>query len=498
MSESTRRSVSSDLHPETPVAESRVRGEVTASSRPIFSFSPGEIARFIRLYAANPLFRDTDQWVILDNPYRRPIHQSAVQVLDFSTPLLREEIFNPSALVAHRMLLNIYESDLLFLPERDFPAKKDDFALFYSNESKVLGEIIRPTMETHVFGFLEDEISITGDWSLESLKSYLLSLVAAHEQSNLEIITALLSSKDPEKNAIAFLIQVASDFLTESSASARNVLGKYGAIQSELFKILIDDYGHGVHQTKHSTLFENTMASCGLSKQAHSYWQFYLGSSLALGDYYHYVSRDHSKFFRCLGALAYAESMFAHTCSQIAGMLRRVLGPDVDTFYFDEHGHIDADHGRMALENLVTPAIKQYGEGVINEIVRGLEEIRLLTAISDEDFIAQITWSDAMGDYKALARPIHQKLMTGESSTSKASHTGRRRDPLIMHTCDEDKLCAVEHGSITLHSGYNRAIRIGAGEGIVIPRHRLNGIAVESDECIYTIYDLGDFEKCLS
>lgn len=457
-----------------------------------------EVRNFILLYAENPLFRNTEDWTIHDNPYRRPIDPDALKSLDFSEPLTRGQVFGRSALAAHRMLLNIYETDLVFLPDGDFARKKDDFGAFYSNQNKLLGELIRPTLERHVFGFLEKEVAVTGAWTVDGLSLYLRSLIEAHEQSQLEVATAILSSREPEKNAISFLIQVASDFLTEASATARNVLGKYGTIQSELFKIAIDDYGYGVHQAKHSTLFENTLVSCGLSTHAHAYWQFYLGSSLALGNYYHYVSRDHSKFFRCLGAIAYAEAMFAHTCKQVSEMLRAIFGRRADTQYFDEHGHIDAHHGRMAFDNLITPAIAKYGDGVIEHIIRGLEEIRFLTTIGDEDFTAQMAWSDEAESYKSLAQPIHQKILRGEIDCPKAAGVGQRDEPAIMRVNDEDKLCVVESGQMDLVTDHDRFVVLGAGEGIVIPRHRMHGWRVSSGGCVYHIFDVGDYRSCSS
>lgn len=494
MAESVNTSPASELIPDVAGPVSNRAAGSSVVPEPALNFGPEGIARFIRLYASNPIFADTGEWMIEDNPYRRPVHQSAVGTLDFNRPLRKAEVFARSALAAHRMLLNIYETDLLFLPNEGFAAKKNDFARFYSNENKILGEIIRPTLEAHAFAFLEDEVSISREWSIDSLRSYLCSLIEAHERTGLDIVTAVLSSREPEKSAIDFLVQVASDFLTESSATARNVLGKYGAIQSELFRILIDDYGHGFHHKKHSTLFENTMASLGLSTQAHSYWQFYLGSSLALGNYYHYVSRNHSKFFRCLGAMAFAESMFAHTCRQVAEMLRRVFGARADTRYFDEHGDIDADHGRMAVDNIVVPAVRTCGDGVLDEVVRGLEEIRLLTAISDEDFIEQVNWSDALGEHKSAARPICKRIKRRDLDVPAESLAVRREEPLITDVNGEDRLFAVERGALSVYSGYDRSIRIDEGEGMVIPRHRLFGLATSSEECVYRAYSLEDYK----
>src|SRR5215510_4880306 len=136
-----------------------------------------EIKPLIELYAARPLFENTSEWIIRDNPYRRPVDLRTIQQLDFSTSLSRAEILGASALAAHRMLLNIYETDLIFLPASDFASKRSDFSSYYSNDNKLLGELIRPTLEAHVFNFLNDEIDVSGKWTVEALKSYMQSLL---------------------------------------------------------------------------------------------------------------------------------------------------------------------------------------------------------------------------------------------------------------------------------------------------------------------------------
>ena len=439
-----------------------------------------EIKPLIDLYAARPLFGNTAEWIIHDNPYRRPVDWETVQQLDFSGTLSKAEILGAGALAAHRMLLNIYETDLIFLPASDFANKKNDFSSYYSNDNKLLGELIRPTLEAYVFNFLQDEIDVTGKWTVEALKSYLQSIVEKHEQSGLDICARVLASADPPRAARALLIQMAGDFLSEASASARNILGKYGDIQSEFFKIVIDDYGYGVHPAKHSTIYENTLASCGLISDAHAYWQFYLSSSLAVGNYYHYVCRDHSKYFRALGAIAIAESMFSHTCREISRMLQAVFGKSVDTYYFDEHYHIDAHHGRMAFDYVVAPAIARHGDAVIPDIVRGMEDLQLLTAINDEDLMAQIAFADA-------AQQQNFEEILQEAGTT---HVGTRSQSLVTRVCDQDRLFVVDSGSLDVVIGFDQSVRLEAGQSIVVPRQRLHGTAVVTEECHYKTYDL--------
>lgn len=446
--------------------------------------------RFVRRYAANPLFGYLRQWVIADNPYRRPVDQRAVAEHDFSRPLKREEAFSASALAAQRMLFNVYETDLVFLPEKDLERKRGDFAAFYSDENKLLGELIRPTLENHLFGFLDGEVEISGRWTAEAVQSYLKSLIESHERSELDSLQAILASPDPEQAAVTMMIQVAGDFLTESSSSGRNLLGKFGAVQSELFKIAIDDYGYGVHQAKHSTLFENTMTTCGLSADAHAYWHFYLTGSLALNNYYHYVSRNHSRLFRAIGAIAVGESLFAHTCRKFSEMLRAVFGGKVDTYYFDEHYHIDAHHGRMAVENVVAPAIAKYGDSIIPEIVRGMEELQLITSLADEDFMAQLAWADSLEEHKASAGRLCEGGLGDDLEAAKTTAIAHEGEEVITRVCDTDRLCRVESGALELVAGHGRRVELRAGEGVVIPRHRLHGLASASPRCVYHTYEL--------
>jgi len=294
------------------------------------------------------------------------------------------------------------------------------------------------------------------------------------------------------------LTQLACDFLSEASASSRNILGKYGDIQSQFFKIVIDDYGYGVHSAKHSTLYENTLATCDLISEVHAYWKFYLSSSLAISNYYHYVSRDHSKYFRAIGAIAVAESMFSHTCRKISQMLHTVFGKSIDTYYFDEHVHIDAHHGRMAFEHVVAPAIERYGNGVIPDIVRGMEELQLLTAIADEDFIAQVSFFDAVADLKTAAQRIHARIVEGSLPQPAITHLATRSQPFITRVSNQDQLYAVQSGTLDLVLGPDQTVRLDRGDVMIVPRQRLHGTAIVSEESWYYVYDFEDYRSCLS
>ncbi|HEX9991929.1 MAG TPA: iron-containing redox enzyme family protein [Acidimicrobiales bacterium] len=450
-------------------------------------------------FGDSELFADTEEWLSIDNPYRRTLRPHVFKYLDFSRPLTRDEILTYTSLTANRTLLTVYETDFVLLPRGDFASKQDDFRAFYDPRRKVLAEVIRPRLERFVFDFLGSEVSVSGKWTLSSLRELFEDQVAAVRRNDpIPSLEAILKSSNREHAAKTFLIQLAGDFLMESSPMARNVLGNFGDLQSELFKIVIDEFGYGVHRTKHSTLFEHLLESVGLDPSAHAYWQFYLTSSLLMNNYFNWISKDHSLFFRYLGAVLQTETAFISSCAQMAETFRIVYGEQADVTYFLEHVSIDQDHSRMAWDKLVQPAVEQYGEAIIPEIVRGFEEARYLADLADQDFVAQVAWMDGQPEYKSLHPAVLERIESGAVTCPVQTFVEPRGELSVTHVHDGDELCHIESGVMHFITGHDRITELKAGEGVVIQHNRLHGAIIDSDECVYHIHSIGDHQRCLS
>lgn len=455
-----------------------------------------DLRQLVRSYVSNPLFSAPNEWLIHNNQFRRPVRPQDVAIMDFATPLERDEACSSSALTAQRMLLNVYETDLMFLPDESLASNRNDFDLFYSDANKVIGEMIRPALEKHLFGFLDDVIDVSGKWTEEAMAALFDARFAAVKQEESALCRAILSAPRPGNAADCFLIQVAGDFLSEASAMARNVLGSFGPAQSSLFTVLIDEYGYGVHETKHSTLFAETMRSRGLETSLHTYWQYYLASSLALINYFHLVCKSHRNFFRYVGALYYTETTLAYATRDQSRMLREVFGEEVDTTYFDEHAHIDLHHGEMVMERIIRPILGQCGVEVIPDIIRGFEEFRLLQDIADQDLIDQIAWSQDLGAYQTKAQEMLHEIDDPRARFPHATFTEVRDELTVTHVHDDDELFVVEEGALEFVANYGESVTLQAGEAVVIPRHRLHGTQIRSDTCVYTAYAVTEAVKC--
>lgn len=437
------------------------------------------------------------------NPFRRPTRAKDLPFIPLDRPLPLSRLAGNSALALHRLLLNAYETDLLFLPALQSGGNNtagkatgnatdwDGFDAFYGPESTACADLARPALEHLAFAALADEIDISGIWSADHLIAYLQEFLAEESrQADLDpaadsVLAEILAARDSQAAAQHYLIQMAPDFLSEASAMARLAPGAYGPLQSALFNVLIDEYGAAIHRAKHSTLFEATLMSRGLDPRLHAYWQFYQPSALMLTNYFHYLTRNKTNFFRYLGALFYTESSLVNVTRRQSVLLRRVFGNEIDTRYFDEHHHIDRYHSQMALTRLIEPAIAAYGARAINGVLRGFEELRLLQRLADEDFADQLRWAGALTVNAPAVASLVAAWRATRAMAPSETFVESRDERSTTHIHPDDRLLVLESGEMDFFPLAGVTLTLKAGDFLFIPGGRLHGSIVRSDSCIY-------------
>ena len=447
------------------------------SAAPVRSVPDLPDPALVRAYADLPVFRSRPDVLVLGNPYVRPIGAETLADVDWARPVSGADALGWHALAAHRLLVNIYESESVILPKEGLSAA-GDFDAFYGPEQRRLRDLVRPGLERYAYGFLDSAVEVSGRWTLDALVAHFTECVTEAGAAENVVMRTIEAARTPRAAAATYLIQLALDGLTEASAMARNLAGAYGPEQSELFKIFIDEFGYGVYQSKHSTIFEKLMRSCGLHTDIHAYWHFYLTGSLALINYFNYLTEDHTKFFRYCGAVTYMEWIFAQGFAEAGETLKKVYGPDADTHYTDEHAHIDQHHGRMTFENLLQGLAKRHGERVVPELVRGIEEIRLLLRLADEEFIGQLRWVDTLDQHRAAGA----RAVAGPDPGSGRAVELTAASPFSTRTYDEDRVLVVTDGAVDLHAcGEGEPHRIDTGGAMLVPAGRLHGVRPLTD-----------------
>lgn len=435
----------------------------------------------VQAYAGAGVFKEMDRPWVEDNPFLRPLLNREFVGFEVADPLPLDKLGSNASLVANRILMSIYERDFVFLPRHELDQKWDNFQSYYSDGLRLLGDIMRPQLERYVFSSVTGEVTVSGPWTIEAFEAYFEDFRRSFTaEGNQNVMAAITSARNPVAAAQTYLIQLAGDFLVESSAMARNTVGNYGPLQSELFKVVIDECGYGVHPVKHSTLFERVLQSRGLDPVPHTYWQFYLPTSFYLNNYYSYICRDHRKLFRYFGAILQVETAFRITCKQMTDMMTTVFGQDAETDYFTEHIHIDQHHSRMVLENLIVPAVRTYGNSVLADIVRGFEESQIVGSIFSSGLIAQIDWADSFlaapeGDSRSEETPL--RVVPFSESGEDRRWEGTRMS-------DVDAVYSVRSGEFDLVAGYGVVATFGAGQQVRVPAGVLYAVCPSVD-CTY-------------
>lgn len=409
-------------------------------------------------------YRPTTTPLISNTPYHRPLDAERLANIDWSSLLAADDYISDPSLVGNRLLMNIYESDVLFLPAAGLAGQEREFTSFYDSRGRTHCETIRPGVESFLFDGLSDSVKVSGRWDCDALEAHVHAAIEEAVRGDRPVLRAIEEAVDPRRAAEMMIAQMALDGLTEATAMSQNLGGAYGVEQSELFKIFVDEFGYGVFTAKHSTLFADLCRSVGMSDEPHRYWFYYLPTWIAGNNYFYKVTRNRTEFFRYIGGMAFLEATFAPSFAAMAKTLRGVYGDAIDTRYCDEHAHIDQHHGRMSINDLLLPLARKHGDLAIRELVQGIEDVRLLGRLADQDLLEQLTWLPEAVAVEAPVAEGRERRLTADT-------------PFETLVADQDTTVHVGRGSVEMHwTATGDSLVVPAGHSVRVPRGRLYGL----------------------
>jgi hypothetical protein len=214
----------------------------------------------------------------------------------------------------------------------------------------------------------------------------------------------LRTAPDREDHYRDFLLQSSADLLAEASASAFGVIGAFGAPQSALFRILIDEFGYGAHARKHSVLYQAIMRDFGLNDTYDAYAPLFDTPSLELHNTIHFLFQNPRNIFLQVGFLLFAETAYQRSTADHFRYLRE-FHPGADARYFGEHAHIDLHHTRMVIDEVAAPLVASYGAEAGDRIVAGAELTRAAFARAGAHLLAvHRAFAEAVAAGKAAYR----------------------------------------------------------------------------------------------
>lgn len=318
----------------------------------------------------------------------------------------------PDALLhaKHQALLRAYQSRYVLLPR----AAPDGSVLerlrrHYDAEETARLDALKRTLERELLAPLADAARRSVDVSLGDYVERLIPEIRSRPET--PFVAWLRGNPNREAHYRNFLIQSSADLLAEASASALGVVGEFGAPQSALFRILIDEFGYGAHGKKHAVFYQAVMRGFGLCDEYNAYWPLFDTPALELHNAIHFLFQNPANVFLQVGFLLYAETAYQRSTADHFRYLRE-FHPDVDARYFGEHAHIDLHHTRMVAEEVAAPLVQTFGTEAGAEIVAGAEFTRAAFDAAGEALLAvSQAFEDAGGrpaapDLSALGRAV--------------------------------------------------------------------------------------------
>lgn len=291
--------------------------------------------------------------------------------------------------VKHQALLRCYQARYVVLPETAPPGgllahldrhyDEDRMQDLYRRKGALEAELIAPMMAR--------ARTKAGDGDVLAYVDRLIPELRAVKSD--PFLEALAEDDHRLHHYRNFLLQSSADLLAEASASALSCIGEYGAPQSALFRILIDEFGYGTHDRKHCVLYRATLRSFGLDDAYNGYSRLFDTNTLSLHNAIHALFQNPRNIFGQVGFLLFAETAYQRSTLFHARYLGR-FHPDADARYFAEHAHIDLHHTRMVVDEVVTPFVERFGPEIGPEIIAGAELTRAVFALSGNGMLGLV------------------------------------------------------------------------------------------------------------
>jgi hypothetical protein len=171
-----------------------------------------------------------------------------------------------------------------------------------------------------------------------------------------------------------YLLAIASlDGLVEASRMSRILGGASNEIQAMLIRVLMEEYGNGRFNRKHSTFFAQMMAELGLNTQPEFYFDLAPWELLASINHNFLLTECKQHFLRYNGGLTYFEIVGPSIYRDYMTAAQRLGLSDAAMGYWELHIREDERHGQWMLKEVALPLAEMYPQDAW-QIVLGYDQ----------------------------------------------------------------------------------------------------------------------------
>jgi len=450
----------------------------------LFDFSPylaqrEEVLRLIHEFASHDAFRSAAvEELELDVAfYRRPLRPEDLEFLRFQKPVPAQNISRLPSLATQRLLLSLNEVGVARLPRRQVPGEFERFDAFYGERNQVLGARIRPFLEHYGFTFLGREAS--RDDGVAAYVERLRALIE-HEKAFWADMFALLVRNDYLVEGLRFVM-----IQRWSLAPSRRVAVERAAA-SGCFDMVADADRPRLAPQTDDPLLAAVAGFAGVTKRAHSYWQFYLPTSMAGCNLLHALGARPDRAFALLGAAFASEAAAVAFSDALALACPHLVARDAPARGVDAAAELVA-----RFERALCAVDARYGAEGRFRAGQGVGAGIRMAERARWDLGEQLKWLSSIDRYIEFARRIDRRIAAECPNIDRETFVEPRDMCSTTHVHNDHRLVVIQSsapaGTVQMHFWGNlgMCLEMRQGDKVLIPDGRLHGSTVLSDECTY-------------
>lgn len=175
------------------------------------------------------------------------------------------------------------------------------------------------------------------------------------------------------------LIAIASlDGLVESSRLCHILGGASNEIQATLIRVLLEEYGNGRFNRKHSTFFAQMMQELGLNPDPEAYLNWVPWQVLASINHNFLLTERKRHLLRYLGGFTYFEIVGPSIYKDYIAAATRLNLSETARGYWELHVKEDERHGQWMLHQAALPLVDMYPQQA-GELLLGYDQEKLMS-----------------------------------------------------------------------------------------------------------------------
>jgi hypothetical protein len=434
-----------------------------------------EYVKLVRDFAAHDGFRSAmvEELELDEDFYRRPLRPEDLSFISFATPVTADTVARLPSLASQRMLLCINELQICRLPRDGQPESLAEYARFYGDASQVLGARVRPFLENFAFDY------VCGD---EQPGPELKACTAALEQlfeDEMGFWTAHLArlrdARYVQEGLRFTLIQKWGLAPSKQSAFAKAAaLGYFDGLA-------LADLPRLDREPADADIAARLAAHCGVTKREHSYWQFYLSTSLGECNLLHALASRPDR------ALAFWGAAFAAEGASIA--LHKLIRDAAQELGIAEtkarEPSAEVAQWVARAERALMAVSERYGTAGVQAVAAGISVAAAQARSARANLGAQLRWLSSVEKYRDLAKAISARIEAECPDIDRETFVEPREMCSTTHVHDDHRLVVIESGNMVFWGNLGMKLRLEPGEMVLVPEGRLHGSSIESDECTY-------------